>query len=248
MDHNQEFRQQLAARLRQVARDLLDHVAIANNQEQKRQLVQRALAMIQITEELLSFAGANECLPIADGANAKRVPATEAEQVAEPHDGGLVPALPQWSWNATLVEGTSYRPSAPRGLQISQDRIARLAAAGGTLKYRQYSIWALSARGAMALPMSDFELRLVRALDRCELKPRSTDQRFCDDLSTMSRHQSQILLSEDQRAYLWRIAYRYRHRLVEDLSEEAERRAGILKQQDGNPKKRRDRAKYRGGK
>jgi hypothetical protein len=44
--------------------------------------------------------------------------------------------------------------------------------------------------------MSDFELRLVWALDRCELKPGSTDQRFCDDLSTMSRYQSQILLTE----------------------------------------------------
>jgi hypothetical protein len=77
----QEFRQQLGARLRQVARDL-DHIAIANNQEQKRQLVQRAFAMIQCAEELLSLADANECLPIADGTNVGA--ATEARQVAEP--------------------------------------------------------------------------------------------------------------------------------------------------------------------
>jgi len=162
-----------------------------------------------------------------------------------------VPALPRWSWNATLIEGTSYRSSAPRvskSARIGCRSVARFTPAGGTLEYRQHSIWALSARGAMALPMSDFELRLVRALDRCELKPGSADRRFCDTVSTMSRHQSQILLTEGQRAYLWRIAYRYRHRLVEDLSEEAERRAGILKQQDGNPQNRRNRAKYRGRK
>jgi hypothetical protein len=59
MSDRQEFRQKLAARLRQVARDLLDHVAIANNQEQKRNL-SSAFAMIQIAEELLSLADANE--------------------------------------------------------------------------------------------------------------------------------------------------------------------------------------------
>ena len=60
MDRNQEFRRQLAARLRQVARELLDHVANADSQEQKRQLIQRALAMVQMAEELLPFAGEGE--------------------------------------------------------------------------------------------------------------------------------------------------------------------------------------------
>jgi hypothetical protein len=50
----------------------------------------------------------------------------------------------------------------------------------------------------MVLPMSDLELRLVRALDRCDLKQGSTDKRFCDNLSTMSSHQSQILITEGQ--------------------------------------------------
>ena len=74
----------------------------------------------------------------------------------------------------------------------------------------------------MVLPMSDLELRLARALDRSDLKEGSADKRFCDNLSTMSRHQRQILLTEGQRAYLWRIAYRYRHLLAGDLASKAE--------------------------
>ena len=80
----------------------------------------------------------------------------------------------------------------------------------------------------MALPMSDVELRLVRALDRCDLKHGSADKRFCDILSIMSRHQSQILLTEGQRAYLWRIAYRYRHLLAGDLAFKAETKARTI--------------------
>ena len=80
----------------------------------------------------------------------------------------------------------------------------------------------------MVLPMSDLELRLVRALDRCDLKQGSTDKRFCDNLSTMSRHQRQILLTEGQRAYLWRITYRYRHLLAGDLASKAETKAGTI--------------------
>jgi hypothetical protein len=97
MSDRQEFRQQLGARLRQVARDLLDHIAIANNQEQKRQLVQRAFAMIQCAQELLSLADANECLPIADGTNVELGAATEAGQVAEP-------SRPGSGASATLME------------------------------------------------------------------------------------------------------------------------------------------------
>jgi hypothetical protein len=88
MSNRQEFRRQLAARLRQVACDLNDHVAIADNEERKQQLVHRSLAMIQIAEELLSLADANECSPIADGTNVQPVPATEAGQVAEPSPPG----------------------------------------------------------------------------------------------------------------------------------------------------------------
>ena len=76
--------------------------------------------------------------------------------------------------------------------------------------------------------MSDLELRLVRAPDRCDLKQGSADERFCDTVSTMSRHQSQILLTEGQRAYLWRIAYRYRHLLAGDLATKAETKAGAV--------------------
>jgi hypothetical protein len=80
----------------------------------------------------------------------------------------------------------------------------------------------------MVLPMSDLELRLARALDRCDLKQGSTDKRFCANLSTRSRHQNQILLTEGQRAYLWRIAYRYRHLLAGDLASKAETKAGTV--------------------
>jgi hypothetical protein len=44
----------------------------------------------------------------------------------------------------------------------------------------------------------------------------------------MSRHRSQILLTEGQRAYLWRIAYRYRHLLAGDLASKVEAKAGII--------------------
>ena len=84
----------------------------------------------------------------------------------------------------------------------------------------------------MVLPMSDLELRLVRALDRCDLKQGSADERFCDTVSTMSRHQSQILLTEGQRAYLWRIAYRYRHLLAGDLATKAETKACPYRKSD----------------
>jgi hypothetical protein len=60
MSDHEEFRRQLAARLRQVARELLDHVASTDSQEQKRQLVQRALAMVQMAEELQPFVGKGE--------------------------------------------------------------------------------------------------------------------------------------------------------------------------------------------
>jgi hypothetical protein len=60
MDDNREFRRQLAGRLRRVARELLDHAASANSRDQKRQLIQRALAMVQVAEELQPFVGEGE--------------------------------------------------------------------------------------------------------------------------------------------------------------------------------------------
>jgi hypothetical protein len=60
MSDHEEFRRQLAARLRQVARDLLDRLAGADSREQKRQLVQRALAMVQNAEALQPFAVESE--------------------------------------------------------------------------------------------------------------------------------------------------------------------------------------------
>jgi hypothetical protein len=60
MDRNQEFRRQLAGKLRQVARELLDQVANADSREQKREIIQRALAMVQMAEELQQFAGEGE--------------------------------------------------------------------------------------------------------------------------------------------------------------------------------------------
>jgi hypothetical protein len=53
----------------------------------------------------------------------------------------------------------------------------------------------------MILPMSDLELRLVRALDRCDLKEGSTDNRFCNNLAMISMHHNKILLTDGQRNY-----------------------------------------------
>jgi len=78
----------------------------------------------------------------------------------------------------------------------------------------------------MILPMWALEFRVVRALDGCDLKEGSTDNRFCNNLATISMHQNKILLTDGQRNYLWRIAYRCRHLLAKDLSKKAETRAG----------------------
>ena len=62
---------------------------------------------------------------------------------------------------------------------------------------------------ALRLPMTADEIRLVRALADCALRPGSADERFCSDLAGVTRRQPRVRLTEGQNAYLWRIAYRY---------------------------------------
>jgi hypothetical protein len=51
MSYGEEYPRQLAARFRNAARDLLDHVAHADR-EQKRQLIQHAFKLVQTAEAL----------------------------------------------------------------------------------------------------------------------------------------------------------------------------------------------------
>ena len=55
MSYGEEYPQQLAARFRDAARDLLDHVAHADR-EQKRRLIQHAFKLVQTAEALQPFA------------------------------------------------------------------------------------------------------------------------------------------------------------------------------------------------
>jgi len=69
--------------------------------------------------------------------------------------------------------------------------------------------------------MTGDEILLVSALAGCALRPRSADRRFCRELAEITRNQETPMLADGQRAYLWRIALRYRLQLPPDLFEMA---------------------------
>ncbi|HTJ57587.1 MAG TPA: hypothetical protein VL418_08515 [Devosiaceae bacterium] len=72
---------------------------------------------------------------------------------------------------------------------------------------------------ALRQPMTAEEIQLVRALADCRLRAGSGDERFCSDLAAITRRQGRVRLTEGQKAYLWRIASRYRATLPPEISE-----------------------------
>jgi hypothetical protein len=70
-------------------------------------------------------------------------------------------------------------------------------------------------RGEVALraPTTADEMLVVRALAKCTFRPGSADGRFCRDLAAEVKYHKKASLTEGQRAYLWRVAYRYRLQL-----------------------------------
>jgi hypothetical protein len=56
---------------------------------------------------------------------------------------------------------------------------------------------------------------LALALNQCRFrKSSSADRRFCHDLVKMISAGKEVALTDGQRAYLWRIGYRYRLQLL----------------------------------
>ena len=63
--------------------------------------------------------------------------------------------------------------------------------------------------------MTPDERALALALAHCLFRTSSSaDRRFCCDLGKLISAGKEVALTEGQRAYLWRIAYRYRLQLV----------------------------------
>ena len=70
---------------------------------------------------------------------------------------------------------------------------------------------------ALRARMTADEMLVVRALAQCEFRPGAADSRFCRDLAAELKYQKTASLTEGQRAYLWRVAYRYRLQLPPEL-------------------------------
>lgn len=66
-------------------------------------------------------------------------------------------------------------------------------------------------------PMTAAEVALTRALAKCGLKTGSADKRFCEELSAITKREQRVRITEGQRAYLWRIGYRYRLQLPPEI-------------------------------
>ena len=68
--------------------------------------------------------------------------------------------------------------------------------------------------------ISGEELQVLYALATCQFSPGVADRRFILHMAAAARHPRSILrLTEGQRAYLWRLGYRYRHQLPPAINE-----------------------------
>jgi hypothetical protein len=70
---------------------------------------------------------------------------------------------------------------------------------------------------ALRARMTADEMLVVRALATCQFRPGAADSRFCRDLAAEVKQEKTASLTEGQRAYLWRVAYRYRLQLPPEL-------------------------------
>ena len=76
-------------------------------------------------------------------------------------------------------------------------------------------------------PATAEEAELLDALVRCKLPPSNADVRFVLEMHCAAQD-GRAIMTAGRRAYLWRIAYRYRLQLPLELSRIAEeRQAGV---------------------
>lgn len=68
--------------------------------------------------------------------------------------------------------------------------------------------------------MTEDEIRIVKALDKCRFGNRPGSIRFINDMRWQSVHTPGVLLTWKQRFFLQSLAYRYRRQLVRFLPDE----------------------------
>ncbi len=65
--------------------------------------------------------------------------------------------------------------------------------------------------------MTDHQVLLIQALERCSFLPASPDKRFVRQMATRSRKQAPPALTEKQAAFLDGLAWRYRRQIPDYL-------------------------------
>jgi phosphatidylserine/phosphatidylglycerophosphate/cardiolipin synthase-like enzyme len=76
-------------------------------------------------------------------------------------------------------------------------------------------------------PATAQEAQLLDALVHCKLPPRNADVRFVLEMRCATQD-GRAIMTAGRRAYLWRIAYRYRLQLPPELSRIAEERQAAI--------------------
>jgi hypothetical protein len=79
------------------------------------------------------------------------------------------------------------------------------------------------------LSMSAEEKAVLGGLSGCEFKAGSADRQFCRRMWDEARRVDDFGMTEGQHAYLWRLAYRYRHQLSPEVNAIMEKRLERLR-------------------
>jgi hypothetical protein len=67
-------------------------------------------------------------------------------------------------------------------------------------------------------PITDEEAQLLQALAACKFHPGAADRRFILHMAAATKRTNNLGLTEGQRAYLWRLGFRYRHQLPPEIN------------------------------
>jgi hypothetical protein len=67
-------------------------------------------------------------------------------------------------------------------------------------------------------PITADEVRLLNALAACKFHPGAADRRFVLHMAAATKRRTSLELTEGQRAYLWRLGFRYRHQLPPEIN------------------------------
>jgi hypothetical protein len=67
-------------------------------------------------------------------------------------------------------------------------------------------------------PITAEEVQLLNALATCKFHPGAADRRFILHMAAATRRATSLELTEGQRAYLWRLGFRYRHQLAPEIN------------------------------